>query len=296
VRKLPTRLSEEPESYIGRTEERSDSAWRPLMPALAATLDATVPKGDELPALWHWALFQDWAPSSTLGPDGHSSRGDFLPDDPAYPRRMWAGGQIKFERALQIGQELTRRSRILQVGEKQGSTGTSLWVSVEHTLVDDRGILLSEQQHLVYRAAGSPSSSTPAPPAAIAGALMEKVSIDAVLLFRYSALTGNSHRIHYDQDYTRNHEGYEGLVVQGALQATLLAGLAQRHEPGKTLCEFAFRARWPALLHRCPLTLVAWREGDFWRLRSQDSEGSVCMTAEARFKPYSSASSDRAAG
>lgn len=271
------------ESYIGRTEERSDTVWPPLRRALAATLDCNLPPGDELPALWHWALFQDWAPGSTLGADGHSPRGAFLPDEPAYPRRMWAGGQITFVRALQMGQQLKRRSRIIKVCEKQGSTGPALWVSVEHTLLDDRGILLSEQQDLVYRAAGSASSPAPAPLAATAGVVMEKVSIGAVLLFRYSALTGNSHRIHYDQDYAHNHEGYEGLVVQGALQATLLGALVQRQEPGKALREFSFRARWPALLHRCPLTLEAGCVNDLWQLRSRDREGSVCMTAAARF-------------
>lgn len=272
------------ESYLGRTEERSDTVWRPLRHALAATLDCPVAESDELPALWHWALFQHWVPGSALGPDGHPSGGVFLPDEAAYPRRMWAGGQIKFERALRIGQQLTRRSRITKVTEKQGSTGTSLWVSIEHVLADGHGALLSEQQDLVYRTAGSPSPAAPVPPAAVEGALTEQVPIDAVLLFRYSALTGNSHRIHYDQDYARDREGYEDLVVQGALQATLLAGLAQRQEPGKRLRQFGFRARWAALLHRCPLTLEAWRANELWQMRSRDCQGSVCMTAEARFE------------
>jgi hydroxyacyl-ACP dehydratase HTD2-like protein with hotdog domain len=271
------------ESYIGRAKERSDTVWPPLKQRLAATLNQAVLEGDELPALWHWALFQDWAPASALGADGHSLRGAFLPEEPAYPRRMWAGGQISFERPLRVGQDLTRGSRIVKIAEKHGSTGPALWVSIEHVITDDQGTLLSEQQHLVYRAADSISPPVPLARPAAAGAVSEHVPIDSVLLFRYSALTGNSHRIHYDQDYARNREGYAGLVVHGALQATLLAGLIQRQEPDRRLCQFAFRARWPAVLERCPLLLEAWRVNEHWQMRSRDREGSLCMTAEARF-------------
>jgi 3-methylfumaryl-CoA hydratase len=272
------------EPYAGRSEERSDTVRRSLTQALAATLDSPALESDQLPPLWHWMLFQDWAAGRALGADGHRARGGFLPDVPAYPRRMWAGGRLIFERALCIGRAVRRQSRILQVTEKQGSTGRSLWVSIEHLLSDDEGVLLTEQQDLVYRAAGSASSSPPPPPPVVPGAVSEQRSIDTVLLFRYSALTGNAHRIHYDQDYARHQEGYESLVVQGALQATLLADLAQRQMPAKRLREFAFRARWPALVHRCPMMLEAWPADDLWRLHSLDSQRSVCMTAEARFE------------
>jgi 3-methylfumaryl-CoA hydratase len=272
------------ESYIGRTEERTDTVTRPLARALAATFDREVPEPQELPALWHWALFQHWEAGKTLGPDGHPRRGAFLPDAPGYPRRMWAGGQLKFQRGLRIGQQLNRRSRIIKASEKEGTTGISLWVSLEHVLTDDQGLLLSEQQDLVYRTAGSPPAPAAAPPESPPGAVSEQVSIDAVLLFRYSALTGNSHRIHYDQEYARMREGYESLLVHGALQASLLAALAQRQEPGRPLRQFVFRARRPALLHRCPLLLEAWPLADRWQLRSRDCDGSVCMTAEAEFE------------
>ncbi|MGA3157708.1 MAG: acyl-CoA dehydrogenase [Steroidobacteraceae bacterium] len=273
--------------YEGRSVERSDTASRSQLRALAATLDCAIPGGEELPPLWHWMLFQDWAAGRDLGADGHPSRGGFLPEDPAYPRRMWAGGRLSFERAVCIGRDARRQSRVLHATEKQGSTGRALWVSVEHVLTDERGTLLTEQQDLVYRAAASASSSPPPPPApqAAPGVVREARAIDAVLLFRYSALTGNAHRIHYDLDYARNQEGYEGLVVQGALQATLLADFAQRQSPAKALREFAFRARWPALLHRCPMTLEAWPLTGTWQLRSLDSHGVVCMSAEARFEP-----------
>lgn len=283
VPKFPTRSREELESHVGRTEERSDTVRLRLKEALAATLDCANPVGDELPALWHWALFQHWAPGGTLGPDGHAPRGAFLPEELTYPRRMWAGGQINFKRKVRVEQLLTRRSRLVRVAEKQGTTGPSLWVSVEHELLDDCGSLLSERQDLVYRTADSPSPLAPVSPPIVAGAVTERVPVDAVLLFRYSAVTGNSHRIHYDQQYARSHEGYESLVVQGALQATLLAAFAQRQEPGNDLRQFAFRARWPALLHRCPLMLEAWRVNELWQLCTRDSEGSVCMTAEASF-------------
>lgn len=272
------------DTYVGRSVERSDAASLSQLRALAATLDSAVPEGDELPSLWHWMLFQDWAASRDLGADGHPSRGGFLPEDPVYPRRMWAGGRLSFERAVCTGRDTRRQSRVLHVTEKQGSTGRSLWVSVEHVLSDERGTLLTEQQDLVYREAASASSSPLPAPQAASGAVREVRAIDAVLLFRYSALTGNAHRIHYDLDYARNQEGYEGLVVQGALQATLLADFAQRQSPVKALREFAFRARWPALLHRCPMTLEAWPQEGTWQLRSLDSHGVVCMSAEARFE------------
>ena len=276
--------------FIGNSERRTDTVWPMLPRALAATLNVP-PPGEELPPLWHWMLFQEWAPGPALGSDGHTRRGGFLPLEPTLPRRMWAGGRLRFSHALRIGDQVTRDSVITGIEEKTGSSGRLLFVTLRHTIGDSRGVALIEEQDLVYRepdrspAAGAavPHAASPGA-AAVAGSVGTRVAVDAPLLFRYSAVTGNSHRIHYDKDYV-NEEGYASLVVHGPLQATLLAGLALQQRAAGTLVEFSFRGRHPALLHRCPLTLEAWTHGEEWRLRSLDQDGIVCTTAEARFNP-----------
>lgn len=288
------------QAFIGHSERREDTVWPLLARALSATLNVPVPSGEELPPLWHWMLFQEWAPAASLGADGHARHGGFLPLDAALPRRMWAGGRLRFHHALRIGEKIIRESIITAVEEKTGSSGRLLFVNVRHTIGDGRGVALIEDQDLVYREApdGNPTPSpatSPGPPATpslatapglataqVSGGISNTVAIDAPLLFRYSAVTGNSHRIHYDRDYA-NEEGYESLVVHGPLQATLLAGLALQQRAAGALEEFSFRSGHPALIHRCPLTLQAWAGVDCVRLRSLDREGTVCTTAEAKF-------------
>ena len=273
------------QAFIGRSERREETVWPPVARALAATLNVPLPQSEQLPPLWHWALFQEWAPARSLGVDGHPQRGAFLPAEPALPRRMLAGARLRFLRPLRIGEQATRDSTITTVEEKTGSTGRLLFVTVRHTIGGNGGVALIEEQDLVYRgvqAFGAPSESAAEP---IPGSVSAEVAVDTTLLFRYSAATGNGHRIHYDQDYAVNQEGYASLVVHGPLQATLLAEFALRQRPGGTLAEFSFRGRRPALLHRCPLTLEAWAEGDRLRLRTLDTGRLVCTTAEARFNP-----------
>jgi hydroxyacyl-ACP dehydratase HTD2-like protein with hotdog domain len=278
------------QAFIGHSERREDTVWPLLALALSATLNVPLPSAGELPPLWHWMLFQEWAPAAALGADGHARRGGFLPLDPALPRRMWAGGRLRFHHALRIGERVTRESIITAVEEKTGSSGRLLFVNVRHTIGDGRGVALIEEQDLVYREAPA-GQSTPSPvtapgpaavPIPVSGGIGNSVAVDALLLFRYSAVTGNSHRIHYDKDYV-NEEGYASLVVHGPLQAILLAGLALQQRAAGALEEFSFRSRHPALLHRCPLTLQAWPDTDCLRLRSVDREGEVCTTAEAKF-------------
>jgi 3-methylfumaryl-CoA hydratase len=266
--------------FIGNSERRMDTVWPILPRALAATLDVPAPEQD-LPPLWHWVLFQEWAPGSALGLDGHTRRGGFLPPEPTLPRRMWAGGRLRFSHALRIGDHVTRDSVITGIEEKTGSSGRLLFVNVRHTISDSRGVALIEDQDLVYREPGGSGTSAQAA-VPIPGGVSTQAAVDAPLLFRYSAVTGNSHRIHYDRDYATG-EGYAGLVVHGPLQATLLAGFVLRQEARGTLVEFSFRGRHPALLHRCPLTLEARPDGRQWRLRSLDLDRIVCTTAEATF-------------
>ena len=264
------------DAYVGRSETRTDTLSPGLVRGMAATLGVPEPAG-ALPPLWHWMLFPDWAPASALGSDGHPKRGGFLPPVHDLPRRMWAGGRIRFHAALHAGQPVTRHSTILSVTEKAGGTGTLVFVTVEHAVTGPDGPVLTEQQDIVYRGTGGDAvkPGEPAPP--IAAAAAREVLPDPVLLFRYSALTGNGHRIHYDSDYVRNEEGYPGLVVHGPLQATWIAMLAAELGP---LGQFSFRGRRPAFAGT-PLQIEAWHAGGSLQLRTRDAGGAVCMTADA---------------
>jgi hydroxyacyl-ACP dehydratase HTD2-like protein with hotdog domain len=264
------------DDYVGRSETRTDTVWPNMVHALAATLDMAAPERD-LPPLWHWMFFADWVPASGLGPDGHPKRGGFLPPVHDLPRRMWAGGRIRFHAPLQIGAVLTRRSTITAVTEKTGTTGTLVFVTVRHEIAGPAGPALTEEQDIVYRGAEGEAVKPGAPAAPIAAVAAREVRPDPVLLFRYSALTGNGHRIHYDADYVRGEEGYPGLIVHGPLQATWMAMLAAELGP---LGRFDFRGRRPAF-SGTPLQVEAWQSGAGLSLRTRDATGAVCMTAEA---------------
>jgi 3-methylfumaryl-CoA hydratase len=233
------------QKWIGRTETVSDQITPVPMAALSATLDidAPMPKpGDPLPALWHWVYFLSIHRQSELGPEGHSTRGGFLPPVPL-PRRMWAGGRFEFHRPLRVGESYIRTSRILDVQHKEGRTGPLVFVVVRHEIGNAEGTALIEEQDIVYRDHPRPSDPAPAPQPAPKDARWERVvRPDDVLLFRYSALTFNAHRIHYDWRYATQVEGYPGLVVHGPLIATLLLDLLRRSMPEANVTRFAFRA------------------------------------------------------
>lgn len=271
------------DDYVGRSEIRTDVVSPLLARGLAAALDLPAAPTDTLPPLWHWMLFQDWAPASGLGPDGHPRRGGFLPPVHHLPRRMWAGGRVAFPGALRIGDAVRRTSTILSVAEKSGGSGALVFVTVRHEIEGKQGVAIVEEQDIVYRGTQG-AAVKPAPPAAAPGpdALARTLRPDSVLLFRYSALTGNGHRIHYDLDYVTREEGYPGLVVHGPLQATLLAALACEARPGARLAEFAYRGRRPCF-HDRALTLVAMPAEGGARVESRDDGDRVCMDGEARF-------------
>ena len=273
------------DDHIGRSERREDRVHPLLLRGLSASLDVPEPADGVLPPLWHWTLFQDWAPAHGLGPDGHPRRGGFMPPVHDLPRRMWAGGRIQFPGTLRASDPVTRDSTILTVMEKQGGSGRLVFVTVRHVIAGPAGPAIIEEQDVVYRSAeGAPvRAADPAPPAP-AGAVRQTVRGDPVLLFRYSALTGNGHRIHYDADYVRDVEGYPGLVVHGPLQATWLAGLAARGWPGRRIARFSFRGQRPAF-HTGALALEGWQEGGTLRLRTLDPDGLACMAAEAVLEP-----------
>ena len=234
--------------WIGRTQQASDVVTAQLVKGLRATLfqEAGEPKtGDVAPFTVHWCLAQPVAAMSQLGPDGHPKRGGFLPPVPL-PRRMWAGGELEFVDPLRAGDQAERTSRISDISVKSGSTGALCFVAVEHLITSPRGTAIRERQDIVYRDVTGGASAAPKtpPPPPVAKHRETHVS-DPVLLFRYSALTFNGHRIHYDRDYVTKVEGYPGLIFHGPLQAALLVELAAKlrgHRPPK---KFSYRGLQP---------------------------------------------------
>jgi len=220
-------------AWIGRTESHPDTATAWPVAAMAATLDRpdTAPAaGTDIPLGWHWLWFLEAKAASELGPDGHPKRGGFLPPVPL-PRRMWAGGRLEFLRPLRVGEPLRRDSEIVSVEPKQGKSGSLVFVTVRH-LVHSAGELAVREEHdIVYRDLPRPGDPAPQAKAAPAAAPWRReIAPDPVLLFRFSALTFNGHRIHYDLDYVRNEEHYPGLIVHGPLQTLLLLDLCRRNE------------------------------------------------------------------
>jgi 3-methylfumaryl-CoA hydratase len=233
--------------WIGRTAEATDVVTAQLVKGLRATLFQEIgePKpGDAAPFTVHWCLGQPVFPMSELGPDGHPTRGGFLPPVPL-PRRMWAGGQLEFLDGLRVRDEPKRSSRITDVTMKSGSTGQLCFVSVEHLVTTERGLAIRERQDIVYRDMGGapPAPSAKAPPPVAQH--RETHMSDPVLLFRYSALTFNGHRIHYDRDYVTKVEGYPGLIFHGPLQAAFIVELAAKLHGGTPPKKFVYRGLQP---------------------------------------------------
>ncbi len=231
-------------AWIGRQEIRQDQATIVPLQALSATLDheESWACGDPIPPLWHWLYFLPLHRQSAIGPDGHALRGGFLPPVPL-PRRMWAGSQFRFLAPLRAGDALQRTSTIVDVKLKQGRSGPLVFVKVRHDIQVQGQAVIEEFHDIVYRGLPAADEPPPQPQPAPAGAPWSRTIVpDDVLLFRYSALTFNGHRIHYDRRYVTQVEGYLGLIVHGPLVATLLLDLLRRHEPGARVQGFEFRA------------------------------------------------------
>ena len=268
-------------NWVGRQETAVDILEAARSRALLATLGRPddLKTGDCLPLLHHWLYFWDVMPPDRLGPDGHPKRGKFLPPV-ALPRRMWAGSRLSFHAPLIVGETIRRVSTIRKVETKTGRTGTLVFVTVGHETSGAMGLAVTEEQDIVYREAPPPGASPQvSEPDNEAFDWRQTAEANSVLLFRYSALTLNGHRIHYDQDYTRNTEGYPGLVVQGPLQAQLLIDLAGDHMQ-VPIVGFTFRGLSPAT-DRAPLDVRgAKRPGGaaMWTVQ----EGRRCMAAEVK--------------
>ena len=269
--------------WIGREETRADQATAAPIAAMSATLDRDdpgPPRGTVVPPLWHWLYFLPISPLSEAGPDGHPKRGGFLPPVPL-PRRMFAGGRFEFHHPLKIGDEITRTSRITDVSGKEGRSGTLVFVTVRHEIANAAGLALTEEHDIVYRENPRADAPVPKPQAARTDeAFAREIAPDPVLLFRYSALTFNSHRIHYDRSYVTEVEGYPGLIVHGPLIATLLVDLLRRKLPDAKVARFSFRAVRPLFdIHR--FTVCGRPEGKRVALWARDHEGWLTMEASA---------------
>lgn len=277
------------QSWQERSETMSDIITAAPLRALSATLDRDDPVPEDasaVPALWHWLYFLPHARQSEIGPDGHARRGGFLPPVPL-PRRMWAGGRLHWEagNSLRVGQQVQRVSTIRSVQHKTGRSGELLFVLVEHRFSNQDGLALTEEHDIVYRGAARPGDPVPPPqqpPLAGQAAWSRSIVPDDVLLFRYSALTFNGHRIHYDRQYVTQVEGYPGLIVHGPLIATLLLDLLRRQLQGARVVAFDFKALRPTFdLHPFSVHGKPREDGRTIDLWAQDHEGLLTMQATA---------------
>jgi len=252
---------------------------------MRATFDRTpraIVDGDGVPPLWHWVYFHNPTRASELGQDGHAALGDFMPPVPL-PRRMWAGGQLNFVAPLRVGELARRESRVRDVKLKQGRTGKLCFVEVEHCYFVGTELRFSEIHNIVYRDSKQPDEASAQPPKAPQDAQWTREVIpDSTLLFRYSALTFNGHRIHYDIDYCRDVEGYPGLVFHGPLTATMLLQLAMEQNPNRSLKGYEFRAYSP-LFNNAPFTLNGKPDGNNAIMWATIPSNGVAMRATASF-------------
>ena len=270
-------------SWIGNLKTVEDTLRLEQAALFKATLSGnqTIKNGAPLPPLWHWIYFQEVSNIDDLGRDGHASKGEFLPPIDL-PRRMWAGGRLDYQRPPQIGEQLTKTSTIKDIIPKEGKTGKLCFVTVRHEYSDRQDELVFTEEHdIVYREdpkdKTSPVAEVSAPENS---AISETVTPSPVLLFRYSALTFNSHRIHYDRDYCKDVEGYPGLIFHGPLTATLLADFATRQNPNQQIKSFEFRATAP-LFDTEPFQIETDGKDNYW---AETPTGGLAMKAKTLWK------------
>lgn len=277
-------------AWVGRSETLYDHINPTPVMALTATLDhpsALVTVGTALPPLWHWLYFLPMHQQSELGADGHAKRGGFLPPVPL-PRRMWAGSQFEFRSPVRVGDDVVRTSTIESVSAKEGRTGKLVFVKVRHELRCNGATdpALVEFHDIVYRDEKHADEVVPPPVVAPENALWQREVVpDDVLLFRYSALTFNGHRIHYDRRYVTQVEGYPGLIVHGPLIATLLLNLLRRKMPKADLASFRFKAVRPTFdLHSFKVNGAPLADGKTIHLWACDHDGWLTMDATAKLR------------
>ncbi|MAM72767.1 MaoC family dehydratase N-terminal domain-containing protein [Tistrella mobilis] len=273
--------------WIGRGETATDVTSPPVLARIAAFLgrERSFREGDLLPDLWHWFFFSPRPLPSAVGPDGHPGTGDMIPPF-GLPRRMWGGSRLTFSHSLTAGGPIQRLSRVVKVDLKQGGSGLLGIVQIEHQILQDDVLCVTEWQDLVYREASTGPMPAPSAPACPQGSQHSReIRPDPVMLFRYSALTGNAHRIHYDRDYATRVEGYPALVVHGPLTATLLAGFACELRDGAPMTTFSFRGTSP-LFDDASFRIHARADGRTTALWAESPAGGMAMTAVAEFPSH----------
>jgi 3-methylfumaryl-CoA hydratase len=277
------------DAWIGREESRDERIDPGHFARWCATLDRSAPSDGTVPQGFHWCFVLPEAPTARLGPDGHPLRDDspdsFLPPVPL-PRRMWASSKVEFLAPLRVGEAVSRRSRVLSITEKSGGSGTLVFVDIAHETLGEAGLAVREVQTVVYR--GPAEAGTPPAPPPLGDGRFDPapwqvhrvITPTELLLFRYSALTFNSHRIHYDLPYAMGVENYRGLVVHGPLTATLLLDLARRELGDNALKGFAFRGLSPGIAREA-LHLVMRGSEKGWELGAFAGDGRQVMSASA---------------
>ena len=273
------------DAWKGKTETLKDIAAAAPLRALGALLDRSLDdrEGAALPLPAHWLYFLPTAPQSSIDVDGHPKRGGFLPLV-ELPRRMWAGSRIRCHGDVRIGAPITRLSRIEDVTTKQGRAGALVFVRVSHELRCNGEVAITEEQDIVYRDAPQPGAQNMPTPAPTGERWQREIKPDPVLLFRYSAITFNGHRIHYDRPYATEVEHYPGLVVHGPLIATLLLDLVYRNVPNARVAEFSFKAVAP-LFDLQPFFVCAQPDAQtpqLIRLWAKDADGNLATEAQVR--------------
>lgn len=282
---MGTETGERYRDWVGRRQITVDEMSPATSRAAAALFDRDdldVREGMPLPPLWYWFHFLPTAPQRRLSTDGHPERGEFMPPIPL-PRRMFAGARARFVRPLRVGRRAEREAEILSVSFKTGRSGELAFVTVAHRIRQGGELCVDEEQDIVYReAGGTVPAPVPREPEEVGeGVWADEVQVDTRMLFRFSALTYNAHRIHYDHPYATGVEGYPGLVVHGPLTAMLLAELVRRNDE-RSLAGFDFRGRAP-LFETAPIRLLGRPDDDGVGLEARRVDGKVALTAEARF-------------
>ena len=272
--------------WVGKQENRTGTVTAWPLAAMNATLDRRDPEprdGDPVPPGWHWLYFLETVPAADLGEDGHPRRGGFLPPV-TLPRRMWAGGRIEFRRALHVGDAIRRDSEVLSVEPKHGKSGSLVFVTVRHTVTAAGEIAVVEEHDIVYREAAKPGEPTPqGKPAPRHAAWRRELVAGPAMLFRFSALIFNAHRIHYDLDYCQHEEHYPGLIVHGPLQTVLLLDLCRRHET-RPVTRLDYRALLPVFhTERFTVNGNPGADGAKVELWTANAAGSYAMAGTAYF-------------
>ena len=275
------------ERWVGSRESVEDCVTLASLSRMSATFDDPDPnwrEGDAVPSLWHFMYFPPVAPHSGLGPDGHPARGGFLPPIPL-PRRMFAGARTTVHRPLRAGETIRRQGEIAAINRKTGASGELVFVLVRYRMFGGDELALEEEHDIVYRDIAAPARSDQVAKTIVPRPDWRRtITVDPVILFRYSALTFNGHRIHYDRPYATEVEGYPGLVLHGPLIASYLLALGRDNTDNRPINRYAFRAR-RALFDIAPFEVVGMltENGDGARLEARDQSGAPAMSAELMF-------------